>query len=182
MKNDNFKSELRWFTIAEWEKEQDYLRKQHQDGWKFTNVSFPGLYHFEKCNPEDVIYQLDYNQDGTGDKEGYVKMFNDCGWEYLQNYGGYSYFRKPVSVMDGEKEEIFCDLNSRIEMMKRVLNGRVIPLVIIFDCIVARLLFFQDYSISSLGNWIYTALCILYIIILTLFGYQFWKYWKLIHK
>ena len=24
---------------------------------------FPGIYLFEKCTPEDVVYQLDYNED-----------------------------------------------------------------------------------------------------------------------
>ena len=46
------KTELRIFTIADWEKEERYLRKRHQEGWKFVNVSLPGLYHFVKCEPE----------------------------------------------------------------------------------------------------------------------------------
>lgn len=32
----NTKTEVRFFTITEWEKEQDYLRQQHQKGWKFV--------------------------------------------------------------------------------------------------------------------------------------------------
>ena len=43
------KTEFRWFTIVEYEKEQEYLRKMHQKGWKFFRVTFPGFYHFEKC-------------------------------------------------------------------------------------------------------------------------------------
>lgn len=26
-------------------------------------------------------------------------MFTDCGWEYLQDFVGYSYFRKPKAAM-----------------------------------------------------------------------------------
>ena len=33
-----------------------------------------------------MIYQIDYNQDGIAHKDEYVKMFGDCGWEYLQDY------------------------------------------------------------------------------------------------
>ena len=44
----NTKTEVRFFTITEWEKEQDYLRQQHQKGWKFVRVNFIGVYHFEK--------------------------------------------------------------------------------------------------------------------------------------
>ena len=53
------KKQLRIFTIAEGEKEEQYLQKRHREGWKFTKVSLPGFYHFEKCTPENVTYQLD---------------------------------------------------------------------------------------------------------------------------
>lgn len=87
--------------------------------------------HFEKCLPQDVVYQLDYNKDGLAHKDEYLKMFDDCDWEYIQDYFGYSYFRKVVSD-DGIAEEIFCDDESRLQMMQRVLKGRMLPLLIIF--------------------------------------------------
>ena len=129
------KKTFKYFTIFEYEKEQNYLRAMHQAGWKFVRVSGLCVYHFEKCVPEDVIYQLDYNRDGIAHKDEYVKMFSDCGWEYLQDYTGYSYFRKPIAEMDGE-EEIFCDDASRLDMMKRVFQGRMIPLFIIFFLLI----------------------------------------------
>ena len=30
------KTELRIFTIADWKREQKYLRKRHREGWKFV--------------------------------------------------------------------------------------------------------------------------------------------------
>ncbi len=68
------KNTFKIFTIFEYEKEQDYLRKMHQSGWKLVKVSGLGAYHFEKCVPEDVIYQLDYNPNGIAHKDEYVKM------------------------------------------------------------------------------------------------------------
>ena len=82
--------------------------KMHKKGWKFVKVSLGGLYGFEACEPEDVVYQLDYNPDGVKHQNEYLQMFKDCGWEYMQDFVGYSYFRKPVSEMDGD-ESIFCD-------------------------------------------------------------------------
>ena len=32
------KKEFRWFFITEYEKEAEYLRQRHQEGWKFKNV------------------------------------------------------------------------------------------------------------------------------------------------
>lgn len=52
------KTVFKFFTITEWKKEEDYLRREHKNGWKFVGVNFIGLYHFVKCDPEDVIYQL----------------------------------------------------------------------------------------------------------------------------
>ena len=123
------KKELRWFSIMDYEKEARYLSRMHQKGWKFKRVTMPGIYTFEKCEPEKVIYQLDYNQEGMKNQMEYVKMFEDCGWEYLLEFAGYSYFRKTEAEMSQE-EEIFCDDESRLDMMNRIFRGRVIPLIV----------------------------------------------------
>ena len=125
------KKQFRWFTIFEYEKEQDYLRKMHKSGWKFVKVKGLGMYYFEKCAPQDVVYQLDYNKDGLANKDEYLRMFDDCGWEYIQDYAGYSYFRKAVSE-DGVADEIFCDEDSKLQMMQRVIKGRMLPLLVLF--------------------------------------------------
>ena len=129
------KKEVRFFSIMDYEKEADYLSKRHQEGWRFYNVTFPGIYTFEKCDPENMIYQLDYNQDGIKHQDEYVQMFEDCGWEYLKEFGGYCYFRKTASMMQQE-EEIFCDDESRLDMANRIFRGRVIPLILIFCCLM----------------------------------------------
>ncbi len=43
------KREFKIFTIAEYEQEQEYLRSQHQKGWKLVHLTFPGIYLFEAC-------------------------------------------------------------------------------------------------------------------------------------
>ena len=148
------KKQFKWFTIFDYEKEQDYLREMHQSGWKFTKVTGLGIYHFESCEPQDVVYQLDYNQEGLAHKEEYLKMFADCGWEYLQDYVGYSYFRKAVTE-DGSEEHIFCDEDSKLQMMQRVLKGRMLPLLVLFfACLlpqfVTNLLNHHNYLVATL--------------------------------
>ena len=125
------KCEWKYFTIMEYEEEQEYLRQKHQEGWKFIKATGLGIYHFEKCEPEDVVYQLDYNQEGREHMDEYVQMFGDCGWEYISDFFGYSYFRKPADEM-GEEEGIFCDDESRLDMMRRIFRGRMVPVLIIF--------------------------------------------------
>ena len=41
------KKEFKYFTIFQYEKEQDYLSDMHKHGWKFTHISGIGMYHFE---------------------------------------------------------------------------------------------------------------------------------------
>ncbi len=135
MKNANYRKQFKWFSIFEYQKEEKYLREMHKSGWKFIKVCGLGVYHFEKCIPADVVYQLDYNKEGLEQKEEYLQMYSDCGWEHLMEYAGYSYFRKPAAEMKGD-EEIFCDEDSKIQMMERVLKGRMLPLLVIFFCLL----------------------------------------------
>lgn len=125
------KQEFRYFTITEYDKEQEYLAKRHKEGWKFTSVTGIGQYHFEQCEPENVVYQLDYNVEGNINQAEYIQMFEDCGWEYITTYVGYAYFRKAVADMK-EEEEIFVDDSSKLEMMQRIFKGRMIPMFIVF--------------------------------------------------
>lgn len=180
----NKKTEYKLFSVFQWKQEQEYLRQQHKNGWKFVKVNLLGFYHFERCKPEDVIYQLDYNPEGTSHKEQYVQMFRDCGWEYLQDYVGYSYFRKPALEANGA-EEIFCDDDSRLDFMKRVFKGRLAPLITMFFCIIIPQLFLQPGLGSPLAK-IFTGLLaglgIIYLVIFLSFGFEFLKYKKSLKK
>ena len=125
------KKEFRYFTIFNLEKEQEYLRRRHAEGWKFVKVNKLGVFHFEKCQPEDVVYQLDYNE--GKDKDEYIRMFADCGWECIADYAGFFYFRKRVADMQGD-ESIFSDSASRVALMERTLKRSLTPLLAIFFC------------------------------------------------
>ncbi len=167
------KKQFKLFTIFEYEKEQDYLRKMHKAGWKFVKVTGLGMYYFEKCPPQDVVYQLDYNKDGLAHKDEYLKMFNDCGWEYIQDYVGYSYFRKAVSD-DGIAEEIFCDDESRLQMMQRVLKGRMLPMLIIF--LIVLLPQFITNLFDSHNYFISALLGVVLVIYIVIFATAYVKY------
>lgn len=52
------KVKIRFYTIADFNEEEIWLRKEHQSGWKLVKMVPPCFYHFEKCQPEDVIYRL----------------------------------------------------------------------------------------------------------------------------
>ena len=174
----NTKKQYKYFSIFNYEKEQEYLREMHKSGWKFVKVSGIGIYHFEECEPCDVIYQLDYNAEGLAHKDDYIGMFRDCGWEYVQDYAGYSYFRKPSAEMAGN-EEIFCDDSSRLEMMKRVFKGRLLPLVVIFSaCLIPQFILsivsYHSYGLTAFLGGIIGV----YLGCFAVFGIKYAKYKK----
>ncbi len=167
---------FRYFSILEHVKEQEYLQEMHRQGWRFVRVSGLGMYHFEECVPEDVVYQLDYNREGLEHKGEYVQMFRDCGWEYIQDYAEYSYFRKPSAEMHGA-EEIFCDDSSRLQMMERVFRGRLLPLGILFlCCILPQFIFqagvFHNYALAGL----FGAITGLYVCVFVLYGVHYFRF------
>ena len=150
------KKEFKFFTIFKYEEEQEYLRDMQKHGWKLVKISGLGTYHFAECEAEDVVYQLDYN---LNKNDEYFQMFKDCGWEYLFDFAQYSYFRKPKSEMQGE-EEIFCDEQSRYDMMTRVYKGRLIPLLVVFCALIIpqfilNLAVYHNYGIAVLYGMIF---------------------------
>ena len=77
----DIKRMIRFFTIAEWEAEEVFLKEQHKKGWKFKKFTLPCFYTFEKCEPEEVVYKLDFANHNSEDAESYRQMFKDEGWE-----------------------------------------------------------------------------------------------------
>ena len=112
-------------------------------------------------------------------------MFSDCGWEYIEDFVGYSYFRKEEQPGE-EREEIFCDDESRLEMMKRVFKGRIIPLIILFAMVILPQFHMNTTGYGGGGNiqdvlsLVFLVLAILYLVIFSVLAGQFYQYEKLV--
>ena len=133
------KKEFRWFSILEHEKEEEYLRSCHKAGWRFQRVTGFGVYHFVSCEPEDVIYQLDFSNVSKAEKEDYLQLYKDTGWEYMFDAVGWSYFRKPASY-DKTEDSIYTDKETKIELVERVFKTRMLPmLTLLFCCIIPQI-------------------------------------------
>ena len=125
------KTMLRFFTIADYEEEEIWLREQHNAGWELQRTVAPCFYIFESCQPQDVVYRLDF-KNNTENSE-YLQIFKDYGWEYFNCCMGWLYFRKPASQMETEQDgEIFSDDLSRVEMISKIVKTRLLPLLCIF--------------------------------------------------
>ena len=128
------------YFLTDYEKEEEFLREKHKSGQRLTKVSLPCFYYFEECDPEDVIYRLDFNPQSNEDRESYLQMFRDYGWEYLQDLNEYSYFRKSAKDTDQADLEIFSDDLSKLDMLKRIFMKRMIPVLVIFLlCVIPQM-------------------------------------------
>jgi len=110
--------QFHWFWAWEDEKEEAYLRKMALDGWHFKSVSFPGYYMFEKGEPRDDFYRLDFLSNYK-DKDDYLQLFKDAGWSHVGEYGSWQYFRK--TAVNDEAPEIFTDNESKQKKYSRIL-------------------------------------------------------------
>lgn len=158
------------FLLTDYEKEEEFLRQKHRAGQRFVKVKLPGLYYFEDCAPEDVVYRLDFNPQNAVDRESYRKMYEDYGWTYLQDLNEFSYFRKPAAELE-EENQIFSDIESKLAMLKRIFYKRMLPIFVVF-----LLGFMPAYRLVLDGNWygieeiilgvVYTVLFLVYVTVI----------------
>lgn len=128
----------RIFTIADYEREALYFREMHAEGWKLKEVTYSNLvvavkYTFEKCQPEQVSYQLDFYPMKKSERASYLQLFKDFGWEHITDFNGFSYFRKLHSGIESDAEfEIYNDAAGKLAVVKRILTMQMLPILLLF--------------------------------------------------
>ena len=120
------------------------------------------------------MYQLDFPGE-LSNKTEYLQMFFDCGWEYIQDMMGYSYFRKPAARMSENETGIFCDHESRMAMWDRVFKGRVRLLIFMFVCIIIPQLIIQSHNpvTGDFFTGVFVGLALVYIVLLMRFAKRY---------
>jgi len=121
-------TKTKWFWAWQDEKEEAWLAEMAQQGLLLEDVSLPGTYQFKRVEPANYVYRLDYQSLKTKDKDSYLQLFSDAGWENVGEMGGWMYFRYKIS--NGEAPEIYSDLESKVGKYQRVLIYLVIFLPI----------------------------------------------------
>ena len=176
-------------TIADYDREALYLRKMHAEGWKLKEVTYSNLvvavkYTFEKCQPEQVSYQLDFYPMKKSERASYLQLFKDYGWEHITDFNGFSYFRKVHFEIESDAEfEIYNDAAGKLAVVKRILIMRMLPILLLFLALLP--VFSKFVSGASSFSWelflIFIIDCVLLIIfaiqISYIFGRLFQK-WK----
>ena len=175
----------RIFTIADYEREALYFREMHAKGWKLREVSYSILlfavkYTFEKCQPEQVSYQLDFYPMEKSERASYLQLFKDCGWEHITDFNSFSYFRKAHSEIESDAEfEIYNDATNKLDMVNRILRLRLVPVLLLLAIHILLLFMLLDRSNTfDLWKFLVVGLDIfLSLILLLIVAYISWKLW-----
>lgn len=177
----------RIFTIADYEREALYFRKMHAKGWKLRKVSYSILlfavkYTFEKCQPEQASYQLDFYPMEKSERASYLQLFKDCGWEHITDFNGFSYFRKLHSGIELDAEfEIYNDAVGKLAMVKRILTRRMFPILLLFLALLP--VFSKFVTGGSSFSWEVFLIFIIDWVLLIVFAIQIsYIFWRLSQK
>jgi hypothetical protein len=75
------------------------------------------IFVFQRGEPADVTYRIDFQLSRTD--PSYIQLFNDAGWEHVDQMLGWQYWRAPTA--EGRGPEIFTDVESQIKKYQRLL-------------------------------------------------------------
>lgn len=114
------------------EKEEKWLCDMARQGWHMKKVNPFSIYTMVHGEPREMAYRLDFFIDHKN-KDNFLQLFKDAGWEYVGASGSWQYFRKPVN--HGETAEIFTDNHSKIHKYGQLLN-----ILVIFSAIYPMIL------------------------------------------
>ena len=130
--NTNTINKFKWFWAWQDEQEESWLAEMAAQGLHLEHISFPGRYQFQKGDPANYVYRLDYQSLKKKDRESYLQLFADAGWEHVGDMTSWVYFRR--KVQNGDTPDIYSDAESKMRKYYRVMFYLVIllPILIIF--------------------------------------------------
>lgn len=118
------------------------------------------MYNFRKGEPKDMVYRMDFRTTSKLEKQEYLQIFQDSGWEYVGELSSWQYFRKEVKP--GEEMEILTDAESKIAKYQRLLALLVVflPILILIN---NRLIFREGLLIYEITRFLAFLLMLLFI-------------------
>ena len=154
----NSKVQFRMFTIFDLDKVEDYLHEMHLKGWRYRTSRF-GLFYFDQCQPDDVIYCI-YDSRFLKKYKHELQDFRNRGWELI-GAGSCSILRKSSSNLLPE-DQVYMSNNLRWEVMRSRL--RSCAATFLGGLVVCISLFKEELSMSFFVIFLLYALLISYLI------------------
>ena len=93
---------INWFV--DFDKEERWINEMSKAGWAFwhTNGVF---YRFKKCEPNEFIYQIDFDEKKTKDEvDDYVSFRSSCGDRFVHQWKQKLYWKRKTTSGPFEAE------------------------------------------------------------------------------
>ena len=118
MEKKEIKKLWRFYSVADYEKEEAFLNEMARAGWNLTSVGFC-RYIFRRGNEGEFIYKLDMVERGESDevKESYFNFLSDCGMRVVGEFKDWIYLQKPASEGPFDKKN---DTYARLRHVNKV--------------------------------------------------------------
>ncbi|MEL0344838.1 DUF2812 domain-containing protein [Streptococcus pneumoniae] len=154
----NSKVQFKIFTILDENKKEEYLHEMHLKGWRYRTSRF-GLFYFDQCQPDDVIYCI-YDSRFLKKHKHELQDFRNRGWELIET-GFCSILRKSSSNLLPE-DQVYMSKGLRWEVMRYRLRSCTVSFS--GGLVVCMSLFREDLSMSFFIIFLLYALLISYLI------------------
>lgn len=168
-------TKVAWRLFWAWEdvKEEEWLRDIARQGWHLRRAALLRC-TFDRGEPIDMVYKLDYNILAKRDLAEYLSLFRSAGWEHVGDIASWHYFRTPATA--GSDPDIFSDVESRVGKYRRLL-GLLLVLFPIFMVSIGRLVGNVRSGGSITLERIYAAGAIAHAVLVVLWLVAFLRIW-----
>lgn len=112
MRQQETKRVWRFFTVADYEKEEQYINEMAREGWHLTAVGFC-RYIFRRGEPGAYIYKLDMVERTSSDevKESYFNFLTECDIRIVGEFKEWLYLQKSAQTGPFDmKEDTYAKL------------------------------------------------------------------------
>lgn len=93
---------INWFV--DFDQEEEWLNDMAKKGWAFQRTNGV-IYRFQRCEPEEFIYQIDFDEkkskEGVGD---YVAFRSSCGDQFVHQWKRKIYWKRETASGPFEAE------------------------------------------------------------------------------
>lgn len=126
-----YKSVWNFFTIAQWEEEEQWLNSMARNGWNLVRIDFLVRYVFEKGTPGEYIYKLDLPEAtirGIGDAE-YCDFLAECGITMVCKQKQWLFLRKRAADGPFHSSD---DMFAKLKMTNKAYDYAIRTLSLLF--------------------------------------------------
>ena len=118
MATTNIKKVWNFFTIAQWEEEEQWLNSMARNGWNLVRIDFLVRYVFERGTAGEYLYKLDLpdNLERGMDEQQYCDFLKECEIDVVCRQKQWLFLRKKAA--DGPFNEKGDNL-SRLKMTNK---------------------------------------------------------------